>query len=96
MGKLGQLVESLRARVSGRSLKEDAIGSLLILAKDVGGRSNSVHGGFVGRFKNQKQVDDFLRTARMEYPSVDKYIRSTKTSDGRIELALSPRDARKL
>jgi hypothetical protein len=96
MGKLGHLVESLRARSSGESLHEDVIGSLLILAKDVGGLSNSVHGGFVGKFKDEKQIDSFMRTARMEYPRIDKYIRRTNLSDGRIELALSPRDAKKL
>jgi len=87
---LGELIESGR-----KAINEGVIGSLLIVAKDVGGTSLKQMGGFAARFDDKKQVDKFMSTARMEYPGIDKKIRSKKLSDGRIELALSPADARK-
>jgi hypothetical protein len=95
MGKLGHLVESLRARVSRGPVNEDVIGSLLILAKDIGGQGKSTRGDFVGDFRDEKQVANFLRTVSMEYPGIAKDLQRTNTSDGRIELSLSPRAIRK-
>lgn len=67
--------------------------NLLIIARDVGGRARAVHNGFVARFDHHQQEDDFLRTARMEYPGVDSKMRRKALPRGRVELALSPRDA---
>jgi hypothetical protein len=84
---LNTLIAEARA-----SLKEDVIKSLEIIARDDKGRTNRVMGGFVARFKNDRDHESFLRTARMEYPGIDKYMRTKSTPKG-IEVALSPRDA---
>jgi len=95
MGKLGHLVESLRARAR-RPVNEDVIGSLFIIAKDVGGKGkNTTRGDFIGNFRDDKQAEKFLRTVRMEYPGIEKYIKRSPTSDGRIEMVFDPKGIRK-
>jgi len=86
----GELIESGR-----KALSEGVVGSLMIAAKDVGGKSIPRGNTFVARFDDQKQVDKFMSTARMEYPGIEKKIRTAKTSGGGIELSLSSTDAKK-
>jgi hypothetical protein len=83
--------ELANPRLMGTS---SVVRSLLIVATDVGGRSLEQQRGFVGRFDNEEQVVDFLTTATMEYPGVGGAIKRKKLPDGRLELALSPRDAK--
>lgn len=87
---LGELIESGRT-----AIKEGVVGSLMIVAKDVGGESIPRGNTFVARFKNQKQADKFLATARMEYPGIDKKFRTHKTRGGGVEMSLSSGDAKK-
>jgi hypothetical protein len=86
---LGELIESGR-----KAINEGVIGSLMIAAKDAGGKVQR-SSDFVARFDRQKQADSFMTTARMEYPGIDKMLKSVKTG-GKVELTLKASDARKL
>lgn len=88
---LGELIESGRT-----AIREGVVGSLMIVAKDVGGKSIPRGNTFVARFKDKKQADKFLATARMEYPGIDKKLRAVQLSGGGgIEMSLSSNDAKK-
>ena len=92
---LGELIKEGRGALEAKvAFHESVIGSLMIVAKDWGGKIQR-SSDFIARFKDKKAVDNFMRNARMEYPAIDTKIRSKKTPGG-IELTLTSRDARKL